>query len=84
MPEGTQLVEQAAHCPNVALLVVRLLLAEFGRQVKGSADHGLRKLIAGEHLGDSQIAYFDFLTFVHEDIQGFDISVQNPVLMDVL
>ena len=82
--EGAEFVEQAAQGPDIALFVVRLLLAEFGREVERGADHGLRKLVASEHLGDPQVANFDFLVLVHEDVQSFDIPVQNLVLVDVL
>lgn len=84
MAECAQLVKQAAHRPDIAFFVVRLLFAEFWREIEGSAYHGLCKFVAGEHFGDPEVSDFDFFVFIHEDVEGFDIPVQNFVLVDVL
>ena len=56
MLEGAELVEDAAEGPDVALVVVGLLLAELGREVVGGADDGVGEVLGlVEHLGDAEV-----------------------------
>lgn len=84
MTIGAQLVQQAAQGPNVALLVVGFLLAQFRGEIEGSADHSLGKLVTGEHLGHPQISDFDLFVLVHEDVESFNIAMEYLVFVDVL
>jgi hypothetical protein len=82
--EGAQFVEQTAQRPNIAFFVVRLFLAELGREVKRSPNHSLGKLVASQNFGYPQIAYLNLLILVHKDVQSLDIPMQYLILMDVL
>lgn len=61
MLEGAQLVQQAAQCPDVAFLVVGLLLAQLGRQVEGRAYHRMGEVVRVQHLGHAEVANLDHL-----------------------
>jgi hypothetical protein len=84
VPVGAEFVEEAAQRPNIAFFIIGFFLAKFWREVEGRADHGLRKLITGEHLGDAQVADLNLLVFIHEDVEGLDVPVQDLTLVDVL
>ena len=58
MLEGCHLVEHAAGAPDVALVVVGLLLGDLRRQVVRRADARARERVrAVERLGDSEVAH---------------------------
>ena len=44
----------------------------------------MSKVIGVEHFGDSQIANLDHLVLVQENIEGFDVSMEDFIFVDVL
>ena len=85
MPEGDHLIEDAPERPDVRLLVVRLLLADFGREVVGRADGGLRAVVGVlEHAGNSEVTDLNLSVLRHENVLGLEVSVQNLAVVDVL
>ncbi len=46
MLEGGELVEDTTETPDVGLLVIGLLLADFGREVVGGTDGGLSAIVS--------------------------------------
>ena len=56
--ESAHFVEDAAEGPDVALLVVRLSLAQFRGDVARGPDHAHRLALARQDLADAEIADF--------------------------
>jgi hypothetical protein len=55
----------------------------FGGHVERGAEHGVRKLLIGEKLGEAEVSDFDFAV-VHEDVGEFEIAVHDLVLVECL
>lgn len=84
MPVGAELIQKTSQGPDIALFIIGLLLTELRREIEGSADHGLGKVITSKHLGYSQISNLHSSIAIHEDIKRLDVTMQNPILVDVL
>jgi len=60
MAQGHHLVEDAAEGPNIGLLIVGLLLADFWREIVRSSNSCLRTVVSVlEHTSDTEVANFD-------------------------
>lgn len=74
--EGGQFVDDAAETPNITLFVVVLLVDLLGWHVVGSAYVGLRvERIAVHDAGQAEIAKFNVVVAVQEDISRFQVSM---------
>mmetsp|Transcript_88708 Transcript_88708/g.248189 ORF Transcript_88708/g.248189 Transcript_88708/m.248189 type:complete len:267 (+) Transcript_88708:204-1004(+) len=77
-----QLVHHAPVRPDVALLVVGLLLAHLGRQVVGGANQGLREARGlAEDPCNAQVPNTDVVNGVQKHVQRLDVPVEDPVRM---
>ena len=85
MFQRRHLVEDAAHGPEVWLVVVGLVLPDLGAEVVRGPDAGLGVVGRPVHdPGDPEVPEFDGPVFPEKDVLGFDVSVENLPLMDVL
>lgn len=84
MPKSTKFIEQTSECPNITFLIIGFLFTKLGRKIEWSTNHSLSKLIGGEHFGYSKISYFNFLIFVHKNVEGFNISMQYLIFVNIL
>lgn len=77
----SDLVDDAAEAPDVALSVVLAPVADLGRQVDRRPDAGARHLAgAVQHLGHAEVAQLELCvrsTVQQEDVARFHIAVQN-------
>ena len=88
--ERAHLVEDAAHGPDIDFEVVGFLLDEFGSEVERRAD---ARVLGGElvldYLGDAHVpelmrsGYLDAAVEREEDVEGFDVSVDDVVVVQV-
>ena len=84
LPRG-EFVHETPKSPDVALLVVRLLLAHLWGEVQWSSHPSLSKLRAWvEGPPESHVPDLDVAVPIQEDVAGFDIPVQDPLLVQVL
>ena len=85
MPEGDHFVEDAAERPNVTFLIVWLFLANFWRKVVWSTDGSLGAIIGMlQNPGYTKITDFDKPFLRCENVLGFEISVENFPIVDML
>ena len=84
MPECAKLIKKTTKGPNITFLIIRFFLTKLGRKIERSADHSLCKLITSQHFSNTKIPNFNFLVFVHKDIESLDISMQYFIFMNVL
>ena len=85
MSQSHHLVQDAAKRPDVRLLVVGLLLTNFGREVVRSANSSLSAVIGVlKDSRNAEVTYLDLATLSHEDVLRLQISVENLSVVDVL
>jgi len=83
--EGAHFVEDAAEGPDVAFVVVGLLLTELRRQVVRRPHHRMRKVRSlVQHLSHPQVSNLYLVIFGEEHVDGFDVSVEDLVGVEVL
>jgi hypothetical protein len=82
--ERGELEEEAPERPDVGLVVVRLLVHLLRRHVERRPDVGVRKVrLRREHAGKAEVAEFEALGLVDEDVGGLDVAVEDPLLARV-
>ncbi len=54
--EGAHLIEDAAEAPDVALVIIRLSLAQLRRDVARRADHRVSLALAVQDFADAEVA----------------------------
>ncbi len=80
-----QLVEHAAHHPDVVLVVVVQALADLGRHIVGGAERSMSQFFSlVEFLSRAKISEFDQASLSEEDVMYFDIPMENAGVMEVL
>lgn len=85
MSQRYHLVENAAKRPDVWLLVVRLLLANLGRQVVWRADRSLSAVVGVlQNARDAEVADLDLVVLGHENVLRLKIAMQDFAIVDVL
>mmetsp|Transcript_19813 Transcript_19813/g.55082 ORF Transcript_19813/g.55082 Transcript_19813/m.55082 type:complete len:276 (+) Transcript_19813:1787-2614(+) len=83
--EGRHLVQHTAKGPDIALVVVRLAVAELRGEVVGSSHRGLGKASwAAQHLGEAKVAELDLHFLRDKDVFCFDVTVEDVLLVEVL
>mmetsp|Transcript_97077 Transcript_97077/g.307945 ORF Transcript_97077/g.307945 Transcript_97077/m.307945 type:complete len:282 (+) Transcript_97077:840-1685(+) len=82
--QSGRLVQDHATAPDVALIVVGLLLDYFWAEVVGRADHGLGIALHGlEHPRDAKVTQLDLAAGHEEDVLGLEVPVKHPPRVDV-
>lgn len=72
MPQSDHLVQDAAEGPNVGLLVIRLFLANFRRQVVRRPNGSLRAIVGVlKHARNSKVANLYLAILGHEYVLSF-------------
>ena len=85
MSQGHHLIENASHTPDVTFLVVRHFLTDLRRQVIWGSYRGLGTIISVlKNSSDSKVTNLDLSRICHENILSFQISVQNPPVVNML
>ena len=85
MSKSDHFVQNATKGPNIGLLIVRFLLANFWTQVVRSTNCGLGAIVGVlEHTGNPKISNFYLSVLGHEDVLCFKVSVQDFTIMNVL
>ncbi len=76
--EGRELVEEAAQSPDVALLVVLELVDHLRGHVEGRPHVGVGEFgLAGQLLGEAEVADLDVRGTVQEDVAGLEVAVED-------
>lgn len=84
-PQSAKLVEEHTDAPNVALVVVRVVLNDLRTQVVGRTDHSLGQLVGRLHNArDTEVAKLYYVICGEEDIQCFDIAMHDLAVVAVL
>ena len=84
-PQSAKLVEEHTDAPNVALVVVRVVLNDLRTQVVGRTDHSLGQLVGRLHNArDTKVAKLYYVICGEEDIQCFDIAMHDLAVVAVL
>ena len=79
------LIENTAKCPEVRLVVVRLVLTDLWAEVVGSAYAGFCIINrALQYPGNAKVPKFNIELAGDEYVLCLDISVQNMAAMDIL
>lgn len=66
-------------------MVIGLLLADFRRQVVGSADCGLCAVVSMlQYAGNSKVTNLNLAILSHKNVLGLQVSVQNFAVVYVL
>ena len=82
--QGNQLIKYAAKRPDIALVSVRLVLADLGRHVVRSALHCHRVVLgAFKNFTDAEIAKFNIIVVRQKDILRFQVTVKDLSRMHV-
>jgi hypothetical protein len=92
--EGAELVKDAAEGPHIAFLlmmrhgrgghaVVGSALAELWGEVVRRAHHRLSARARVEQLGNAKVADLDDVVSVEEDVEGFEVAVEDLLRVDV-
>lgn len=76
-------VEQHSETPNVHLVVLDVLVQNFGRQVFLGSTESLPHEPVSEGGAETEIAELDIVGFGEQNILGLDISVHDLLLMQV-
>lgn len=85
MLQSAQLVEHAPERPDVALMVIGLLLAEFRGQIVRRSHHGVREVCClVQHFRHAQVANLYAVILRQEHINCLDVSVQNFIGVQIL
>lgn len=85
MAQGHHLVEDAAKGPDVRLLIVRLLLADFRRQVVRCSNGGLGTVVRVlENSCDTEISDLDLAILRHKNVLGLQVAMQNLPVVNML
>lgn len=83
--EGAHFVKQNTERPNIGFEIVWLSFNDFRRKIVRSAHHCFRLgLSAVENSGNTEVAHFHLALLSHKDILGFDVSVQDLPVVDML
>ena len=78
-------MQDTPKTPYIRFLVVFAVLPDLGRHHKGSPDFSLSQIKSLTHeLGNAEISDLDLSVCSEEDIIGFEIAVQDLLVMDVL
>ena len=85
MPQRYHLIQNAPKRPYIRLLIIGLLLADFGREVVRCTYGRLGTIVSMlEDTGDSEITNFDLSTLCHEDVLCFQITVEDFTIVNML
>lgn len=82
-PQRHQLVEHASCAPDVAFLIVWLVLPDLGRTVVWRPCLSLEKSVFLD-LGDVQVAQLKSAVLCDEDVGAFNVSMHNTLLMELV
>lgn len=78
-------VQQHSQRPNVAFEVVWFILDDFWTEIVRCTHDGDSLLDGGvEHLGDTEVAQFDYACFCQEYVLGLQVSVKYLSIVAVL
>lgn len=78
-------MQDTAKTPYIRFLVVLAILPDLGRHHKGSADFGLSQIKGLAHeFGYAEVSDLDLPVSSEEDVIGFEIAVQDLLVVDVL
>ena len=76
MAQSHHFVEDTAQAPDITLLIVRLLLTYFGRQVVRRSDSCLRAIVGVlKDSGNTEVSDLNLVCLGHEDVLGLQVSV---------
>lgn len=74
-----------AQAPHVDFAAVFLLLDDFGGHPVGRADHGgAFGFLLGELGAEAEVGYFDGAGRGEQDVVGFDVAVDDVLLVEVV
>ena len=77
-PQSGKLIDDAAEGPDVGLLIVALVVDLLGAHVIGRADVGVGEhTIVVHHAGETEVADFDVVVGVKENVTGLEIAVDD-------
>ena len=84
MAEGQHLIQDNTECPDIRLVVVGSVLAEFRGEVVGSTADSLFEFESvAKNSGDTKVAKFDDTITSEEDILRFEITMKDVVSMKI-
>jgi hypothetical protein len=84
MLQRRHLIENTRQTPDIRFLVIRLLLADFRRQIVRGADGGLCAIVCMlKYSGNSKIANFYFAFTCEEYVLCFEVAVKDFSVVDV-
>mmetsp|Transcript_35597 Transcript_35597/g.54422 ORF Transcript_35597/g.54422 Transcript_35597/m.54422 type:complete len:261 (+) Transcript_35597:1538-2320(+) len=84
-PEGTQLVSDASHAPDIRFPIVALALENFGAHVEGCT-HSRESLngLGAELATESEIPDLEVAVVVDEDVCRLEVAMHDSLAMHVL
>lgn len=78
--KSAHFVQHAAHAPNVALVIIGLVLPDFGAGIVGRTSLSLEKATLG-HLAHVEIAEFDHTILGQKDVRALNVPMHNLPVM---
>lgn len=80
----TKLVKNAPKRPDIRFVIIGFFLTKLWRQVIRGPYNRVGKILSLHRLSDSQVAYFDLLSFGQKEVHGLDVSMQDLPCVQVL